>query len=173
MRGAREDRAPRAQPALAVAVVLKKSFGGKNGLAEVRSFVSRSGAELFSYGMDAKIQVPVFRFPNYVREMQEFLRAIARRHGIAVHEMEIEPDHIHLFVGLPPTLCISKAFQLLKGGSSYLMRKKHKTMQKYKALWSRGKFYRSIGSATAEAIHYYIRDIHHTSRIPQSQARLA
>jgi REP element-mobilizing transposase RayT len=34
-------------------------------------------------------------------------------------ELSVMPDHIHLIASLPPTLSVSKAFNLLKGVSSH------------------------------------------------------
>lgn len=130
------------------------------------------GQNCFHFTWTPKYRYPVFRFPNYTREIDAILRAIARKHRIAVHELCVEPDHVHLFVGLPPTLCVSKAFGLLKGGSSYEFRKKHRAMRKYKALWSPGKFYRSIGSVNIEQVNRYINDTHHVSRMPRTQTKL-
>ncbi len=130
------------------------------------------GQNCFHFTWTPKYRYPVFRFQNYVVEMDKILRDVASRHEICIHELCIEPDHIHCFASYPPTLSISEVFRLLKGGSSYAFRKKHKTMKKYKALWSRGKFYRSVGNVTLDAVQRYINDTHHTSRIPKSQHRL-
>lgn len=130
------------------------------------------GQNCFHFTWSPKYRYPVFRFPNYVREMKNILHEIAQKHKIKMHELCIERDHIHCFVSFPPTLCVSKVFQLLKGGSSYQFRRRRQKMRKYKALWSRGKFYRSVGSVTTRAVQYYINDSHHTTRIPISQTKL-
>jgi len=130
------------------------------------------GQNCFHFTWNPKYRYPVFRFLNYVREMTKIINGVAKRHHMIIHELCIEPDHLHCFVGLPATLCVSKALQLLKGASSYYFRKQHPSMRKYKALWSRGKFYRSVGSTTADAVQKYINDTHHVSRMPRSQKRL-
>ena len=131
------------------------------------------GQNCFHFTWTPKYRYPVFRFPNYVREMDVIMREVAQRHNIKIHELCIEKDHIHCFASYPPTMAIAKALQILKGGSSYEFRKKHRAMRKYKALWSRGKFYRSVGVITAVAVQKYINDSHHTTRIPLMQTRLA
>jgi len=131
-----------------------------------------AGQNCFHFTWAPKYRYPVFRFPNYVEEMDVILRGIAHRHNIIIHELCIEADHIHCFASFAPTLCISKVLGLLKGASSYAFRKRHIAMRKYKALWSKGKFYRSVGSITADAVNKYINDTHHTSRIPHSQKTL-
>ena len=72
------------------------------------------------------------------------LRAICRKHKFEVFELEIGINHIHLFVDITPNMAISKAFQLLKG---YYWKG---------GMWSRGKFFRSVGNVTADVIRNYI-----------------
>ena len=130
------------------------------------------GQNCFHFVWTPKYRYPVFRFPNYVREMQVILQRVAERHRITLHELCIERDHIHCFASFPLTLSIAQVLMLLKGASSYEFRKLHRSLRKYKALWSKGKFYRSVGSVTCDAVQRYINDTHHTSRQPQSQQRL-
>jgi putative transposase len=131
------------------------------------------GQNCFHFTWTPKYRYPVFQYPNYVREMQDILNQVAQKHDIIIHELCIENDHIHCFASFPPTMCLSVALMLLKGGSSYIFRKHHIAMRKYKALWSRGKFYRSVGSVTADAVQHYINDTHHQSRIPLTQLKLS
>jgi len=131
------------------------------------------GQNCFHLTWTPKYRYPVFRFPNYVREMDAILRGIAARHHLTLHELCIEADHVHCFAAFPPTMSLSQALQLLKGGSAFAFRRLHPGLQRYKALWSRGKFYRSIGSVTTEAVHRYINDSHHSTRMPRTQTRLA
>ena len=68
-------------------------------------------------------------------------------------------DHIHLFVDLRPDMSVSFAFQILKGYSSRMIFKYHPWLRRHFRtghLWSPGKFFRSVGSVTDEAIKNYI-----------------
>ena len=47
-----------------------------------------------------------------------YLGGIARENGMSPIRIGGVEDHIHLIVGIPPTLAVSRAVQLLKGGSS-------------------------------------------------------
>lgn len=47
-----------------------------------------------------------------------FLGGIARKNGFKAVEIGGVADHVHLLISLPPTVCISHAMQLIKGGSS-------------------------------------------------------
>lgn len=118
-----------------------------------------------------KYRYPLFRYPNWARLMEQILRDVAKRHRMNLHEVTVESDHVHCFIGMPCTMSVSEAQRLLKGASAYEYRKR-KMIRQYKALWSRGTFYRSIGSTTTEAVYHYINDSHHIRKIPRNQQRL-
>jgi putative transposase len=92
---------------------------------------------------------------------EEVLHEVAKRHNIIITELSVMHDHIHTVVGIPPTMSVSKALQLLKGGSSreLFKRKPHLRCRYHKGhLWSPGKFYRSVGDTDAETAIQYVRD---------------
>ena len=70
------------------------------------------------------------------------------------------PDHMHLFVSNVRFVGEIKLVQLIKGFSSYMMRKGHNYMfcDKLwgKKFWSEGHFYRTIGEVTNESMQWYI-----------------
>ncbi len=68
------------------------------------------------------------------------------------------PDHIHLFVELPPTLSVSQAFQFFKGISSRILRRNFSFLTKIPMIWSKGKFFRSVGNVSFETIKRYISE---------------
>ena len=65
------------------------------------------------------------------------------------------PDHVHLFIRMKPTQCVSNIIKQLKGYSSYYTRKKL-NLKKYKAFWSHGYFCESIGQISESIILKYI-----------------
>ena len=92
------------------------------------------------------------------------IRLVALKYGFTIHELKVMPNHIHLFVELPPYTSVSKALQLFKGISSRILRRKFIWLRKlYKRghMWSPGKFYRSVGNVTAETIKHYIKHSNH------------
>ena len=115
-----------------------------------------------------------FKFAVVRKHCEQFLQEIAEAHDMEVFELKVEADHIHLFVGLPPTLSVSRALQLLKGGSSYRLFRQHPWLRRHFRkghFWSPGKFFRSVGNVTSETIEAYINDSHHGWRFPK-QAKL-
>tara|TARA_Y100000310_G_scaffold259806_1_gene268592 strand:+ start:473 stop:934 length:462 start_codon:yes stop_codon:yes gene_type:complete len=112
-----------------------------------------------------KYNLKIFRdrFPRRVCE--EALKTVVEKWRIRIYEMEVMVDHIHLFVEIPPTMTVSFALQLLKGGSARIILKRcyvwgHILSQGHKKrhLWSPGKFFRSVGSVTAEVVENYIKN---------------
>lgn len=74
-----------------------------------------------------------------------------------IENIEIMPDHIHIFLRLKQNhISISKIIQILKGYSSYTIRNKYQYMKKYKSLWSSSYFVESIGNMSEQIIKKYI-----------------
>jgi len=62
-----------------------------------------------------------FITPELGDRLWPFLGGIARQNGMNAVEIGGMPDHVHLLLSLPSTIAISKAMQLIKGGSSKWM----------------------------------------------------
>lgn len=128
---------------------------------EHENLVRRShGVSQNTYHM---IWVTKYRYPTFASEgMRKVclnaIRVATNRYGIEIFECEVMPDHVHLFARLPPTMSVAKAFQLVKGYTSYHIRKLQKWRRKYKALWSPFTFSRTVGSVTGGVIQHYIKE---------------
>mgnify|MGYP001558423687 CR=1 FL=1 len=112
-----------------------------------------------------KYNVAVFRHA-WVREViEQALREAAKRHDIAIYELKVLEDHVHVFAEIPSTIDVSKALQLLKGASARAFFKKciiwhrffSRDYTKKAHLWSPGKFFRSVGCVTSEVVERYIK----------------
>jgi len=112
-----------------------------------------------------KYNVKVFlkEFPRKIAE--QAIREVAEKYKIEIIELRVMPDHIHCFAQIPATISISFALQVLKGGSARIIFKKCTRWRAFFSLdgkrkphlWSPGKFFRSVGSVTAEVIEEYIK----------------
>ena len=98
---------------------------------------------------------------EHVKSLCElFIRETAKRHEIGVRELVVDDDHVHVEVDLPPTMSVSRALQLLKGTTSYLLFKAFPGFRKrYKRghFWSIGKSFRSVSEVSQETVENYIR----------------
>ena len=82
-------------------------------------------------------------------------------------EIEVDVDHIHLIASIPLTMAPSKALNLIKGFSAYLLFKIVPNLRlRYRKghLWSKGKFAASVGHITLENAKKYLEE--HHAKIP-------
>jgi putative transposase len=78
-----------------------------------------------------------------------------------LEELEVMPDHIHMLIQLPPSLSVSKVVQLLKGGSSKVIRAEHPELEEFlwgDSFWADGYFAESVGINNEATIKKYIQD---------------
>jgi len=102
-----------------------------------------------------------FKFDLVRKHCEQFLNEIAQKYNFKIYELQVMPDHIHLFVEVPPTISVVKALQLFKGISSYKLFKQHPWLRNHFRkghFWSPGKFFRSVGNVTADVIRNYIAE---------------
>ncbi len=94
------------------------------------------------------------------------IRKAAFEHGIVIHYLKVLPEHIHTLVTLPHGMDDSKAFNLLKGRSAYIIfRIKEKFRLRYPKghFWSPGGFATTVGYNDLNATIAYIenQEAHH------------
>ena len=109
------------------------------------------------------VWVTKYRYPTFEQDGMKkvchiAIRTAAKRYNIEILECRVLKDHIHMFARLPRTMSVSKAFQLLKGYTSYHIRKYQPWRKKYKAMWSAFTFSRTVGSVTGAVIEHYIKE---------------
>lgn len=120
------------------------------------------GQNAFHLVWKPKYSSTFLRFEPVNKVCYGAINLIAHNYKCRIYELKIMPDHIHLFVELPPTLSVSKALQLFKGISSRILRRRFKFLSTIPMIWSKGKFYRSVGNVSFETIQRYIADSQNT-----------
>jgi putative transposase len=76
-----------------------------------------------------------------------------------MHELTIQPDHIHLLMQVSPSESISSVVKILKGGSSRVIRLEFPDMEEFlwgNSFWSDGYFCESVGYRDEVAVRRYI-----------------
>ena len=125
---------------------------------ELKSRAHSFGQNCYHLVWNPKYRIPMLK-PDDIRKVCEgVLRMIAIQNGFVIHELKVLKNHIHLFIEIPPSVSVSKAFQLLKGISSRVLRRRFPWLKKkFKCMWSKGKFYRSVGNVRKDVVENYIR----------------
>ena len=91
---------------------------------------------------------------------RELLPEIARSKEMIIYAGSINRDHVHMLIGIPPQISVSRAVQFLKGKSSHkLLSEFRKLKKRYwgQHLWARGYWVASSGNVTDEVWKEYIK----------------
>jgi len=93
-------------------------------------------------------------------DVANILSMLCKRKGVEIIAAECMPDHIHMFVRIPPNISVSEFMGYLKGKSSLMIFDRHANL-KYKygnrKFWCRGYYVDSVGK-NAKKIEEYIRN---------------
>ena len=127
---------------------------------EIKVFNHAVGQNSYHFVWCPRFRHKIFQHKELKFACENLLQAICRKHNFEIYELEIGIDHIRLFLDITPNVAISKAFQLLKGISSRMLSKSFPDiLSNYYwkgGMWSRGKFFRSVGNVSADVIRNYI-----------------
>ena len=106
-------------------------------------------------------------------EIGKILRDISDWQEVKIIEAEVCPDHVHMFVSIPPKLSVSKYMGILKGKSSLIIFQRWSNL-KYKFgnrnFWATGYYASTVGMNTA-TIKKYIREQEYHDQIEDSLSK--
>ena len=93
-------------------------------------------------------------------DIGHILSELCKRKGVEIIAAECMPDHVHMFVSIPPKYSVSEIMGYLKGKSSLMIFDRHANL-KYKYgnrhFWARGYFVDTVGR-NKKAIKAYIQN---------------
>ncbi len=91
----------------------------------------------------------------------ELLTECAEVNGWEIQELNVQLDHVHLVIQLPPNIAVSRAVQLFKGISSKMIRAELPEIKRFlwgKDFWADGFFSESVGYCDEQTILNYVRN---------------
>jgi len=95
------------------------------------------------------------------QRVRELFCEIAGHHGFEIEELEVDKDHVHLFLSFPPKYSIGTVVGLLKAVSAKEIREEFPEVRKQLwggEFWEDGYVVRTVGDkVTAEVLKTYIR----------------
>lgn len=89
----------------------------------------------------------------------EIIKLLSQKDGIEIIEMNVQPDHVHLVVWIPPKYAISQVMGYLKGKLAIRMFQRYEKLGKRfwgRHLWGRGYCVSTVG-IDEERIRKYVR----------------
>ena len=95
--------------------------------------------------------------PEIAQRLRDLLHVKVVELGGAVLALEIQADHVHLFVEMPPKLPPAQIVYRLKGYTSGCLRREFPHLRsRLPSLWSRAYYVGTAGNVSAETIRHYI-----------------
>lgn len=89
--------------------------------------------------------------------LEELLLQKAHEIEVEIVQMEIMPDHVHLFVKTTPTNSPHFIVQQLKGYTSRILRQEFPSLKsRLPSMWTRSYYCESVGHISEETIRKYI-----------------
>ena len=101
------------------------------------------------------------------KEVGEILSIVCKITGIHLIKGGICPNHVHLYVSIPPKMSMSDVMSKLKGKSALMIFDRHLEYRgKYgRHFWARGYYAETIGQVNEDMIKKYIEEQEECSRI--------
>ena len=102
--------------------------------------------------------------PKYRKPISRLIDEICDANSWPVITKEIQPDHIHLFVSIPPSISVANAVKILKGSTARKLFTLHPEIKKELwggSLWSPSYYVGTAGNVSAETIQRYIERTEH------------
>lgn len=91
----------------------------------------------------------------------EVIHEIADKYEVEILALEIQPDHVHLFVSAPPRYSPANLAKLFKGGSGRRLLAEFpelKTICRKDKLWAPSYYVGTAGNVSSEVIKRYIKE---------------
>jgi putative transposase len=109
------------------------------------------------------IWCPKYRRKVLVGDVETRLKALlkgkAEEIGVSIENMDVMPDHVHLFVKASPTEAPHHVVQQFKGYTSHILRKEFpKLKSRLPTLWTRSYYLETVGHISEATIKRYIDD---------------
>jgi len=105
------------------------------------------------------VWTPKYRHPVLTGEvsthLSDILHIIAEKKGVEILELEIMPDHVHLFISSPPQHAPSLLINWFKGISARMYNYWHNETH---IKWTNAYYVGTAGTVTAETIMKYIEE---------------
>lgn len=88
--------------------------------------------------------------------LKSVIKDIAQENNIEILALEIQPDHLHLFISAYPTVAVHKLVKAFKGRSSHFLRREFPHLLKIPSLWTHSYFVSTAGNVSNKTIQKYI-----------------
>ena len=106
-------------------------------------------------------------FGNLRREVGEAISKVCKMEGVTIIKAATLPDHVHMYVSIPPKASVAKMVGRIKGKSALMLFDRHpEYREKYnRNFWVRGYYCETVGNVNEETIVKYIAEQYERDRL--------
>ena len=100
-------------------------------------------------------------FGDLRKEVGEAISKVCRMEGVTIIKAATLPDHVHMYVSIPPKESVAKVVGRIKGKSSLILFDRHpeyRTKWGDRHFWARGYYVSTVGNVNEETIIKYIQE---------------
>ena len=102
------------------------------------------------------------------KHTNDLIDEICKENNWSVITKEIQPDHVHLFLSIPPAIAVATVIKILKGTTARKLFVKFPVLLKNKIwgghLWAPSYYVGTAGNVSAETIQRYIERNEHIGK---------
>ena len=115
--------------------------------------------------------IPKYRrkvmFGNLRKEVGEAISKVCIMEGVTIIKAATLPDHVHMYVSIPPKESVAKVVGRIKGKSSLMLFDRHpEYRERYnRHFWARGYYCETIGNVHEATITKYIAEQYERDRL--------
>ena len=101
------------------------------------------------------------------QEVGQILSTVCKITGVQLIKGGVCPDHVHMYISIPPKMSLSTVMSKLKGKSALMLFDRHPEYRdKYgRHFWARGYYAETVGQVNEDTIVKYIEEQKESSRI--------
>ncbi len=116
-----------------------------------------------------RLQVHLVWIPKYrkrvlrgkiVSRLKKLLYEACKLNQWWIGELNIQDNHVHILMQIKPSETVAEVVQILKGGTSRVIRKEFPELEEFlwgDSFWADGYFAESVGKVDEEVIRKYIK----------------
>ena len=93
--------------------------------------------------------------------LKGLLYEACKMNGWWIEELAVQEEHIHMIIHLNPRESVAEVVQILKGGTSRIIRKTHPDLEEFlwgDSLWADGYFAEMVGALDENIVKKYVRE---------------